>query len=183
MKIDATAYPYADSRAAKMLSARLTAASAEQWMSTRKLAKLLQIKQPSVISHMANGRLPIPVERAVPLALALQMEAGLFLTAVLEQRFPGVDLSILVNCSDMLPHERELDWIYQLSGIQPEQLTRDQARVIGEVARDSKPLERWIEPAEVPYVRQLRELTCKDQFGLTERDWANYLDKTNADKP
>ncbi len=179
MKTKATTYPYAGSRAAKMLSDRLATAAAERWMSTRKLAKLLEIKQPSVISHLANGRLPIPVERAVPLALALQMDAAAFLAAVMEQRFPSVDLGLLAARSDTRPQGPELDWLHQLSGIRAEQLTSEQARVIGEAARDLRPSERWIEPAEVPYVRRLRELTRKDELGFSEQDWADHLAGAN----
>jgi hypothetical protein len=180
MKTKATTYPYAGSRAAKMLSDRLATAAAERWMSTRKLAKLLEIKQPSVISHLANGRLPIPVERAVPLAIALQMSAGAFLAAVLEQRFPTVDWSLLASASDAHPRSRELSWLEHLSGVKPEQLTPEQARIIGEVARDTHPVERWIQPAEVPYLRRLRERSRVDELGLTEQDWADHL--TEADR-
>lgn len=175
METKATTYPYAESRAARMLSERLAVASAERWMSTRKLAKLLEIKQASVISHLANGRLPIPIERAVPLAMALQMDVGAFLAAVLEQRFPAVDFSLLATGSDTHSAGREFGWLDQLSGIKPEQLSSEHARIIGEVARDTHPAERWIEPAEVPYVRQLRDRLRGDEFGFTSRDWDEEL--------
>ena len=171
MEPKAPARPYAETRAAKMLSERLTTASAERWMSTRKLAKLLKIKQPSVISHLANGRLPIPVERAVPLALALQMDAGTFLTAVLEQRFPTLDLSLLGSGTQAAARLSHLGWLDQLSGIAPERLTAEQARIIGEVARDTHPAERWIEPDEVPHIRRLRASSQKDDVGFTPSDW------------
>lgn len=165
-------YPYADSRAARMLKERLSVGAAERWMSTRKLAKMLKIKQPSVISHMANGRLAIPVDRAVPLAAALAFDARTFLEAVLEQRFPGVNWSILGKDHDTLT-DAQLDWLRPLSGIDAAQLTAEQAQVIGEVARDRNPHERWIEPAEVPYVRRLREAVNKDEFGFTQKEWDN----------
>lgn len=168
MEPKANVYPHADSLAARMLSERLAVGAAERTMSTRKLAKLLKINQPSVISHMANGRLAIPVERAVPLAKALGLDPSIFLAAVLNQRFPSVDWGLLGSRGDNLA---DMNWVRALSGIDAAQLTAEQARVIGEVARDTNPAERWIEPSEIAYIRRLREGARKDEFGLTARDW------------
>lgn len=175
MEPKSSKYPYADTPAAQMLSDRLAVAAAERWMSTRKLANLLEIKQPSVISHMANGRLAIPVERAVPLAQALRMDERLFLKAVLRQRFPSVEWELL-GMDDQSPEDLHSEWLRQLSGVDVANLTSEHARVIGEVARDTKPGERWIAPSEVPHLLRLRELTRKDQFGFNAADWDRYLD-------
>lgn len=56
-------YQWADTAAAKMLLSGLERARDQMGLSVRQLAKSLGYKQAVVLSHMATGRAPIPIDR------------------------------------------------------------------------------------------------------------------------
>jgi transcriptional regulator with XRE-family HTH domain len=155
MVASSTDFPFAQSSAAEMLSQALKRAWAEQRLSVRQLARALGMKQATVISHMAKGRMPIPVERALPLAKALGMPDTLFLTAVLEQRFPEVPWREYGLGNANTENAAATQTI--LAGVRIGSLTPEQTRVIAEAARDRNPAERWLEIPEIEVVRFLRQ--------------------------
>ena len=71
-----------DSDAVRMLSAALAIASRERGLSLRKAGALLNYRQPVVLSHMATGRAPIPIDKAEEIADVLGMDPAEFLKAV-----------------------------------------------------------------------------------------------------
>src|SRR3546814_12064454 len=84
-------YPYEDTRATQMLASAFKKAWDEKRLSQRKLAKQLGYRSSVVLSHMASGRVPIPIERVDDYAQLLEMDEGEFLLAVLEQRSPHLN--------------------------------------------------------------------------------------------
>ena len=61
-------HQYASTSAAQMLAHGLRSASQERGTSLREIGRRLKYKQPVVLSHMATGRVPIPLDRAAAIA-------------------------------------------------------------------------------------------------------------------
>lgn len=82
--------PYRDTQAAAMLSAALQRYTAQNPGGLRALATRLGIGQATVLSHMAHGRIGIPLDRVAQLAEILDIDSADFSLAVLKQRAPEV---------------------------------------------------------------------------------------------
>lgn len=153
---------YRDSVAARMLVDGLANAASERGLSQRALAKLLGYKQSVVLSHMALGRVPIPLERAAQLADLLAIDKRDFLVAVLEQRLPDVGWSEII--APRTASCQGGDFVASLEIIARgslDDLTATQKAVMREVARDTYAGERWLSVHEVPTVALLRSLRPK----------------------
>lgn len=169
MMSKANEFPFRDTHAARMLSAGLQRAIAQRGVSLRQLGASLGYKQAVVLSHMASGRVPIPIDRTNDLAGILEMDRQSFLAAVLSQRHPGVDWSILTSGAAGL-HQTAL--ASELTDGRPaEELAPGQRQVIREAAADSRADQRWLTPHEVPALRLLRDLRpAMVTHGLAHRD-------------
>lgn len=151
-------YQFADTAAARMLSQGLARAKEERGLSVRQLGKQLGYKQAVVLSHMASGRVPIPIDRAEDLAEALKLDKASFLQAVVRQRYPTVAWHLLSGgCqpsgSDSLAQELEA-----ILGAPLKNLTKEQRGVMREVAAEPHPRRRWLSVHEVPAVQELRAI-------------------------
>ena len=159
-----TPFPYADTEAALMFRSMLDQHVQRHHTSLRRLATELGYKQSTVLSHMASGRVPIPIDRAAEFADYLNVPRAMFIPAVLRQRHPDV-LDAVAGDSDEPRLRVELS---NLSAFESAKMTKAQQKIVQEVLRDSRPEERWLTPAEVPVVGFLRE-ACPNIFesGLT----------------
>jgi len=151
-------YQFADTTAARMLSQGLARAKEEHGTSVRQLGKKLGYKQAVVLSHMASGRVPIPIDRAEDLAEALKLDKASFLQAVVRQRYPTVAWHLLSGGfqsseSDGLAQELEA-----ILGAPLKNLNQEQRAVMREVALDPEPRRRWLTVHEIPAVQELREI-------------------------
>ncbi|QDZ08221.1 helix-turn-helix transcriptional regulator [Sphingomonas panacisoli] len=158
---DHNPFPYRDTHAAQSLADGLRRLSEETGTSLRQLAKMLALKQAAVLSHMANGRMPIPLDRAEQLADALSLDKSDFLFAVLEQRHADT------NWRERLaaPHSNEV--VVELEAVagQPlDKLSPEQISVLREVAAEARPRRRWLTVHEVSLVEKLRRL--RPLFGV-----------------
>lgn len=149
-------FQWADTAAAKMLVAALDRARDQRGLSIRQLAKNLGYKQAVVLSHMATGRTPIPLDRAEQIATALEINPGKFLRAVLDQRHPEVRWELITAAAaatqtDSLAAQLEIILNAPLSD-----LNSDQRRVMREVAAERSPGRRWLSVHELPLVEALR---------------------------
>lgn len=150
---------YRDSAAARLLSAGLALAANEEGLSRRSLAKKLGYKQSVVLSHMALGRVPIPLDRAAQFADLLGIDKREFLLAVLEQRLPDIDWSEIITSGTAQGGGRELvASLETIAGGSLDSLSSEQKCVMREVARDSYAAERWLSVHEVPAVALIRSL-------------------------
>ena len=159
MKKPAGDAAYRDSAAARMLSDGLASAARERGLSQRSLAKRLGYKQSVVLSHMALGRVPIPLERTAELADVLLLDKREFLRAVLAQRLPEIDWSEIIGRRTAQGEDR--DFVSTLETIAHgalENLNLGQQAVMREVASDRYAEERWLSVHEVPTVSLLRSL-------------------------
>ena len=146
-------------RATKMLAAGLRHASEERGLSLRQIGKLLNYKQAVVLSHMALGRVPIPIDRAEDFAEVLQLDKSAFLAAVVDQRHPDVNWSLLStavpvggNDADLLAQDLEA-----ITGGSLAQLSSEQRKVLREVVADRHPARRWLTVHEVPVIEAIRK--------------------------
>ncbi len=147
-------YPHADTTAARMLLSGLRRISDESGTSIRQLAKQLGYKQAVVLSHMASGRVPIPIDRAPELAKALDLPERAFVRAVLEQRHPDVDWAMFAeDAADGLESDLRM-----IAGVDLGELSREHSRVVREAVAEPHPARRWLTVHELPIVEMLREL-------------------------
>ena len=158
-----------DSRATHMLNEGLARASTQEGLSLRKVAARLGYKQAVVLSHMATGRVPIPIDRAEDIAEALEIDPASFLQAVVEQRHPDVSWSLLgaVSAQDSgMAHELAVTL-----GKPLRELSTEQRAVMREVAAEPSPRRRWISVHELVVVETLRQARPRmASEGLEARD-------------
>ena len=145
-------FPYASTEAAQMLANGLRAASVEG-LSVRQIGKRLGYSQAVVLSHMANGRVPIPLDRTLDIAREVGLPAKQFLLSVLEQRHSQVDWSLITAAGDHFVDELESLARKPLSA-----LNAEQRQVMREVVGDTHPAHRWLSLAELPAIEVLREV-------------------------
>ena len=144
---------YATSRAAQMLAQGLQIAALERRRSLREIGRRLNYKQPVVLSHMASGRVPVPIDRATDIAREVGLPERTFLLACLEQRHPEVDWTLITGQQDDFANELAV-----LAGGPLDDLPIEKRWVIREVVAESHPSRRWLKIAELPAVELLREL-------------------------
>lgn len=152
-------YPHRDTAAARMLSEGLARASAERGVGLRQVAKEIGYRQAVVLSHMALGRVPIPIDRADQLAEHLGLEPAAFIRAVLQQRHPDVNWSGLFDRAESSSPSTELvEALEAIAGKPMDELSTEQKRVMREVAADQSPARRWLSVHEVAAIELLRRL-------------------------
>lgn len=163
-------FPYSDTLASIALKAALESSRRSRGKSLRAVARELNYKQPVVLSHMAHGRIPIPIERAEEIAAALGMEPKSFVKLALKQRYPDLDMPSFSK--DVIRTELIDGLTFEASGShQMVELTDGQKMVIREVMRDVAAPDRWLTPHEVgviALIRQLRPSVSND--GLNAAD-------------
>ncbi|MEO1969552.1 MAG: hypothetical protein ABGW87_12675 [Sphingomonadaceae bacterium] len=146
----------ADSHAARMLTEGLARASQDRKLSMRKVGALLGYKQAVVLSHMATGRVPIPIDRAEDIAQVLEIDPAAFLQAVVEQRHPDVSWALLGvhdDGGDSMVHELAVSLGRPISN-----LSQEQRAVMREVAAEQRPRRRWLTVHELIAIDLLRDL-------------------------
>lgn len=160
-------HKFASTTAAQMLAHGLRSASQERGVSLREIGRRLSYKQPVVLSHMATGRVQIPLERAAAIATEVELPVGPFLMAVLEQRHPEVAWEMMTGRAD--PFATELE---RTAGRALSKLSAAHHKVLRDVVRDSHPEERWLSISEIAAVTCLRELfPALSTDGLSDADY------------
>ena len=152
MQAKADFFPHAETEAAMLLAGAI-ADRARERISLRELGRRLEYKQPVVLSHMATGRVPIPIDRAVDIARTVGIAPTRFLQAVLEQRHPKVDWSLLTGSDQGFAAELET-----IAGKPLDELSPIARAVLREAVVDPLPTRRWLTTAELPAVELLRDL-------------------------
>jgi len=149
------AYPLADTEAVAMLNAALERARVEKGLTQRDVAGQLGYKGSVVLSHMASGRVPIPLDRAMVMAEVLGLDPRAFLLAVLEQRFPEIGfkdlLGITIERSEGVSARLEM-----LAGKPLELLDRETLSVIEQAVTSNAPSRRWMTLNELAIVDAFR---------------------------
>jgi hypothetical protein len=124
---------------------------------------MLNYKTSVVLSHMALGRVPIPVDRAMDFARLLKMDAPRCLLAVLEQRHPEIDFLRILGASASRKatgtsgrESMVLDELESLAGRPLDELPNDQLNVMREAVSNPNSPRRWLAPHEVPVMDVIR---------------------------
>ncbi|GAA0726988.1 hypothetical protein GCM10009106_02500 [Sphingomonas japonica] len=163
---------YRDTAAAKLLSQGLIMAATERGLSQRAIAKLLGYKQSVVLSHMALGRVPIPLDRAQQLAEILLLSPETFTLAVLQQRHPSVRWVEMFGTTEARRRDGKL--VRDIEAILDttiDHLSDEQTLVMREVAADRNAANRWLSVHEIPVIallRTIRPRMCVD--GISSED-------------
>jgi hypothetical protein len=157
-------YPLANTQASRMFAEALERAADENGQSQRQLAKILNYKSSVVLSHMALGRVPIPIDRAMDFARLLKLDPEKFVLAVLEQRHPDIDFKRLFGVTSkqksVAKGGREsftLDELESIAGNALDDLPVDQINVMREVASDPKASRRWLTLSELQTIDLIRQ--------------------------
>jgi hypothetical protein len=169
-----TDFPFANTRAARMLREALDRIKRLRGISVRTLGKQLGYKQATVLSHMASGRVAIPLERAPDIARAADLSPGDFLAACVEQR--SAEAATLLQYQPANEDETSFGLVSELNviaGQALDSLNEEQKSVMRKVAADARPGRRWLSEAELPIVEGLRRLRPEiTEIGLTPSDRA-----------
>jgi plasmid stability protein len=161
-----TEHRYANTTAALMLAAGLRSAAQERNLSLREIGRRLSYRQPVVLSHMATGRVPIPVNRAADIAREVGIPPNQFIQAVLHQHHPQIEWGLITGKVD--PFLLDLQ---QAAGKPLAAVGAEHRRILKEVVKDQKPEERWLSIPEIAAIRFLRELFPNMQTcGLSEEE-------------
>lgn len=156
-------FGHADTRATQMFARAL---DAKPDLSQRALAHLLGYKSSVVVSHMASGRAPIPIDRALGIASAVGVDPGKFLLAVLEQRYPEINFAELLDIpagqkeqavgtvGEDLDVMRDLE---RVAGKRLAELPEERLNIVRDVLTDRDPSRRWLTLNELPLVEDLRD--------------------------
>ncbi|TXC70954.1 hypothetical protein FSB78_08350 [Sphingomonas ginsenosidivorax] len=164
--------PLAHTEATKMLAEAIAAKQA-LGVSQRDLAIALGYRSGVIVSHMANGRAPIPIDRSKDISDLLDLDRNAFLLAVLEQRLPMLDFRSLIGNHSLIDEkdERLMKQFEVIAGRPLSTLPADHLDLIRECLADREPRSRWLSLHELPIVALIRRLrpTFRSQ-GLTQAD-------------
>jgi hypothetical protein len=151
-----TDFPFADTQAAMMLRSALDRARVEKSLSVRSLGKQLGYKQATVLSHMAAGRVAIPLDRAADIATAVSIPVTQFLIAAVLQKAPSA-ADFLAPLAGKSPQSD--DFVEELTSITGQSLNAlpdEHKDVIREMVADRAPKQRWLSLPELRTVLEIR---------------------------
>ncbi len=97
IEIELSPYLYAGTVATKMLAEAFEKIWNTRRLSQRQLAARLGYRSSVPLSHMATGRVPIPISRVSDLSRVLKIDEAALLIAVLEQRHPDVEFKRILQ--------------------------------------------------------------------------------------
>lgn len=165
---------YADTKAASMLRNAIARAKYERGTVLKDISGKLGMTQPVVISHMASGRIGIPVDRAPALADLLGMDRLAFTKAVLAQKHPAAMDAI--DLQSLSPVGLEADEVHALqtdAAFSDTTILAAAKDIIAEVMRDRQPDARWLSIRELDAISLLRRLRPSMRtLGLSQHDLA-----------
>ncbi|HXH51963.1 MAG TPA: helix-turn-helix transcriptional regulator [Sphingomicrobium sp.] len=156
-------------KAQRMLELGLREKQRAAGLTQRDIAEKLGYKSSVVLSHMSIGRVPIPVDKALDIAEALDLDRDAFVLAVLDQRYPDIEIHRLFNVT--FSSERTAARLEAAAGCSLDDLPNETVTVLEEVVAARTPKRRWLTIAEAPVmdlVRRLRPRVSTD--GLDNAD-------------
>ncbi len=148
-------YPLADDPATKMMAAGFERLKDEEGLTQRELANRLGYRTSVVVSHMASGRVPIPIDRAFDIANVLRLDPKRFMLAILEQRFPSANIRELLGVQ-FVSGGRVAAHLELLAGIELDDLPGETLSVMEQVISTVRPQRRWLSVEELALVEHLR---------------------------
>jgi len=147
--------PLAHTAATKMLAAGLERVRNEHGLTQREVALQLGYKSSVSLSHMALGRVPIPIEKAIGLADKLQLDRDKFLIAVLEQRYPEINFAELLGVR-LVSAGKIATRLELLAGHDLDDLSTETVSVLEDVVVAAHPRRRWLSYDDLALMELLR---------------------------
>ena len=141
--------------ATKMMAAGLERLRSDDGITQREVAARLGYKTSVVVSHMATGRVPIPIDRALDIAEVLNVDPKGFLLAVLEQRHPELNFRELLGVQ-LVSRGVVASRLELLAGSDLDHLPSETLTVLDEVVTTAGPGRRWLTIEELALVEALR---------------------------
>ena len=169
-------HPLLGTTAQRMLELGLKQTQLKTGKNQRQIAiDHLGYKSSVVLSHMALGRVPIPVDRVTEIATALDLDPDVFMLAVLEQRFPNFDFRKLFNVT--FSSDRTVARLEAVAGCSLDELPEETIEILREVVAARAPRRRWLSLAEVTAMDLLRRLRPNmNSDGFANEDEASIRD-------
>lgn len=160
---------YRGTRAQRMLELSLREKQRETGQTQRDIAIKLGYRTSVVLSHMSVGRVPIPVDKALDIADALDLDRDAFILAVLDQRHPDIDFRRLFNVT--FSSERTAARLEAAAGCSLDDLPSETVSVLEEVVAARTPKRRWLTVTEAPTMDLIRRVRPKvTSEGLADID-------------
>ena len=122
----------------------------------REIASKLGYKSSVVLSHMSTGRVPIPVDKALPIADELGLDRNAFLLAVLEQRYADIDFRQFMSVT--FSSDRVTARLEAVAGSSLDDIPSETVSILEEVVAARLPKRRWLTVAEVQVMDLIRRL-------------------------
>jgi hypothetical protein len=170
-------FPFRGTAATEMLKQGLLKAASERGLSTRAAARELGYKATVVISHMATGRVPIPLDRAFEIAEVIGLDPRPFYIAVLEQRHPDSAEILSLDSDVRMATDSFAAELQMIAGCSLNELPDEHKAVMREVISERHPRRRWLSLAELSVVATLRRYRPRlAEAGLTP----NELDRIGS---
>lgn len=157
-------YPLANTEATRMLAAALEKVNEEKGWSGRQVAKLLNYKSSVALSHMAIGRVPIPIDRVLDFCRLLNIDPGEFLIAVIEQRHPEINVRRMLgplskgSQKGKTPESILMTELEAIAGRQLDELPVQTINILREAVGDRNATRRWMATGEIPIIEHLRRV-------------------------
>jgi hypothetical protein len=128
------------------------------------------------LSHMATGRVGIPIDTALRLASALDIDPAEFVAAVFQQRHPEaaqkIDLQAAVTKGDTTGQR----WSF-MAHASDDALSPDHVDVLQQVSDSRQPKARW---ASLPEAQLLQLVRRRWPDGITNADIAKIEKAINS---
>lgn len=160
-------YPLQETIATRLVAAAVQRLQREQGLSQRDLALQLGYKTSVMLSHVALGRVPVPLDRVADLAKVLEIDLATLLVAVLEQRHPEIDFRSIMNIR-AAPASPFLAKLEAIAGCPIDEFDSGRKTILEEVAAAANPRRRWLTIGEM------------EVFGIV-REWLNEAGTNNGD--
>jgi transcriptional regulator with XRE-family HTH domain len=148
-------YPLAATEATQLLADALAKTQQQTGKTQRELSQELGYKSSVVLSHMASGRVPIPLDKTMSIAQVLNLDHSRFLLATLKQRFPDVPFESLLGIKLQPTSELERELV-AIAGAGLDDLDDTTKAVMREVVAAARPESRWLSTSEIPVVASIR---------------------------
>lgn len=164
--------PYEHTAATRLFADGLRNLAEREETSARQLAERFGYKTSVVLSHMATGRVPIPLEKVPQFAALLNLDGPEFAGAVLQQRYPDIWVLLGQSRRASAPHASALAIdLETIAGRPLDALSPDQKAAMREVAADLNASKRWLTVHEFPVIDMLREYRPDMRaYGLSSRE-------------
>lgn len=155
VEIPADTHPFIETRATRMVAAAIKEQQRRHGLSQRDLAKRIGYKTSVVLSHIAVGRVGVPLDRVMDFARVLEIDPVVFLIAALEQKHPDIDFRSAMNI-EVAPQSPLKAKLEAIAGCTLDDLDPELKALLEEVVGAARPRRRWLTLGETQVIDMIR---------------------------